>query len=168
MNIEKYINIIEKKITDPTSGLPEEVFLLISRISPMINVDLLIKNTENEVLLTWRHKGQVYPEGWHVPGGIIRYKEKILDRVHKVAKIELGCKITSENKPIVINEIMLNQKNRGHFISLLFSCTLLTEPPNKLKYVEGIPQIGQWKWHKKCPKDIILPHRVYETFFTTN
>ena len=123
MNIEKYINIIEKKITDPTSGLPEEVFLLISRISPMINVDLLIKNTENEVLLTWRHKGQVYPEGWHVPGGIIRYKEKILDRVHKVAKIELGCKITSENKPIVINEIMLNQKNRGHFISLLFTCS---------------------------------------------
>ena len=166
MNIEQNISIIEEKITDPTSVLPEEIFLLISRISPMINVDLFIKNSQNEVLLTWRQKGQVYPEGWHIPGGIIRYKEKILDRVHKVAKSELSCKISSDNKPMAINEIMLNQKNRGHFISLLFSCKLLTELPKKLKYVEGIPQIGQWKWHKICPKDIILPHRVYEKFFT--
>ena len=94
MNIEQNISIIEEKITDPTSGLPEEIFLLISRISPMINVDLFIKNSQNEVLLTWRQKGQVYPEGWHIPGGIIRYKEKILDRVHKVAKNELSCKIS--------------------------------------------------------------------------
>ena len=30
MNIEQNISIIEEKITDPTSGLPEEIFLLIS------------------------------------------------------------------------------------------------------------------------------------------
>ena len=131
----------------------------------MINVDLLIKNKRNEVLLTWRQKGQIYPEGWHVPGGIIRYKEKMLDRVKKVAKKELGCKIITNKNPIEINEIMLNQKNRGHFVSLLFLCKLVTNPSKKFKYLNGIPKIGQWKWHKTCPKNMIFPHIIYKKFF---
>ena len=31
----------------------------------------------NQTLLTWRQAGQSYDQGWHVPGGIVRYKEKI-------------------------------------------------------------------------------------------
>ena len=44
MNLKNHIDILEKKIKEPKKGLPEEIFLLISRISPLINVDLLIKN----------------------------------------------------------------------------------------------------------------------------
>ena len=73
------------KIKDPKKSLPEDIFLLLSRISPLVNVDLLIKNKKNQILLTWRQKGQVYPEGWHIPGGIIRYKEKFTNRIKEVA-----------------------------------------------------------------------------------
>ena len=125
MNINHYINLIEEKIKDPKEGLPEEVFLLISRITPLINADLLIKNNNNQILLTWRQRGQIYPEGWHIPGGIIRYKEKIFDRIKKIANKELNCKVSFDQNPLAINEIMLNQKNRGHFVSLLFSCKLI-------------------------------------------
>ena len=165
MNINNYINLIEEKIKDPKEGLPEEVFLLISRITPLINVDLLIKNNNNQILLTWRQKGQIYPEGWHIPGGIIRYKEKIFDRIKKVANKELNCEVSFDQNPLAINEIMLNQKNRGHFVSLLFSCKLISEISNTSRYTEGEPKIGQWKWYDRCPKNLILPHMIYKNFF---
>ena len=165
MNIDQLINLIEGKIKNPNIGLPEDIFLFISRLTPMLNVDLLIKNNNDEVLLTWRQKGQVYPEGWHIPGGIIRYKENILHRVQEVAKQELNSKIIFKDQPIAINEIMLDQKNRGHFVSLLFSCKLDSSLPEKLQYIKGIPKIGQWKWHKECPKNIIMPHLIYKKFF---
>ena len=39
---------------DPTQGLPEDLFLYASQITPLVNVDLLIKDEVNGVLLTWR------------------------------------------------------------------------------------------------------------------
>ena len=89
---KNYIKIIEKKIPNKKKGLPNDVFLFASRIMPMINVDLLIKDKKLGTLLTWRKKGEKYPAGWHVPGGIIRFKEKASERVKKVAKLELGSR----------------------------------------------------------------------------
>ena len=53
----KHIKNIEKKVKNPNKGLPEEIFLFLTRISPMINVDLLIKNKKKQTLLVWRKKG---------------------------------------------------------------------------------------------------------------
>ncbi len=50
----KLIDELDEIIKNPNSGLPEEVFLFASRITPMINVDLLIRNSNNEILLSWR------------------------------------------------------------------------------------------------------------------
>ena len=165
MNINDYINIIEKHIIDPSINLPEDIFLFISRITPLINVDLLIKDASNQTLLIWRQRGQKYKEGWHVPGGIIRYKEKIKDRINAVATNELKCSVVFKEKPIAINQIILNQKNRGHFISLLFECKLTKKPDSKIHHITGKPKIGEWSWHKVCPKNIIVPHKIYKKFF---
>lgn len=43
-SLDKLINKIEKKIENPSKGLPEDIFRFISRITPLINVDLLIQN----------------------------------------------------------------------------------------------------------------------------
>ena len=88
-NTQKYILNLEKKISNKKKGLPEDIFLFTSRITPLINVDLLIKDKKLGTLLAWRNKGEKYPAGWHVPGGIIRFKEKIHNRVKLVAKNEL-------------------------------------------------------------------------------
>ena len=77
-------------IGDATQGLPEDVFLFLSGITPLFNVDLLIKNEAGQTLLTWR-ADQFYPESWHIPGGIVRFKEKITDRLAAVATNELGA-----------------------------------------------------------------------------
>jgi hypothetical protein len=49
-------------------GLPEELFLFVSRITPLINVDLLIQDDGRRTLLTWR-SDRFFGPGWHVPGG---------------------------------------------------------------------------------------------------
>ena len=62
---------VRRTFEDPRDGLPEELFLFISELTPMINVDLLITNHQRETLLTWR-EDEFYGPGWHVPGGFIR------------------------------------------------------------------------------------------------
>ena len=163
MNINKSIAKIEKSIKDPSNGLPEDIFLLISRITPLINVDLLIKNND-KTLLTWRAKGETTKPGWHIPGGIIRYKEKIADRIHAVAKTELDAKVSFKNNPLAVNEIILKQTNRGSFISLLYSCQLLEEPDPDKEFKRGIPNLGEWSWHNKLPKKLIATQKIYKKY----
>ncbi len=165
MNINKCIELIENSIEDATKGLPENIFLFLSRISPLINVDLLIKNTKNQTLLTWRQPGEIYSSGWHIPGGIVRYKEKIFDRINAVAESELKTKVVFDHSPLAINEVMLKQINRGHFISLLYSCKIVQDLDKNLQYLKGTPKVGEWAWHNSCPEEFITPHKnIYKNF----
>lgn len=65
MKMKDAIDFLDKQISDPSQGLPEEVFLFLSRMTPIVNVDLLIKDEKGRTLLSWRddiHSGT----GWHV------------------------------------------------------------------------------------------------------
>lgn len=128
-------------------------------------MDLLIKNEQNHTLLTWRDDGYWEP-GWHIPGGIVRYKETISDRINRVAASELGAKVEFKKDPLAINEVIHppSRRTRGHFISLLYECTLLSPPNRNLKYEKGIPKQGEWAWHSKCPDNIIPVHQMYRKF----
>lgn len=164
MEIEKLIHSLESLIKNPKRGLPEEIFFFVSKITPIINVDLLIKNQRGQTLLTWRDD-KYYGPGWHIPGGIIRYKETIADRIKAVAKNELGARVKFKKEPIAVNEVICQKrKERGHFISLLYECKLVSPLDKDLKYKKGIPKAGQWAWHNKCPKNIIPVHKMYKEF----
>ena len=43
MNLKKNILEIEKLVKNPKKGLPDDVFYFVGRLTPYINVDLLIK-----------------------------------------------------------------------------------------------------------------------------
>ena len=164
MDLIKIIDILESSIQNPSTGLPEELFLFISRIAPLVNVDLLIKNEHNHTLLTWRDDGYG-PPGWHVPGGIIRYKETIRQRVRAVAKNELGAEVEFNPAPLAINEIIHDtRKIRGHFISLLYQCSLVTQLDESLSCKSNSPNPNQWMWHSSCPANIIPFHEIYRKF----
>ena len=159
----EHIDAIESAAADPRQGLPEPVFRLVTRLTPMANVDLLIRNDRRETLLTWRHD-DLY-RGWHVPGGIIRYKERMDTRVAEVARTELGAEVAIKGAPAAINEIIhLDRKARGHFIAFLFECELVTAPDEKLQYRGGGPEHGQWAWHAAYPADMIASHEIYRRF----
>jgi ADP-ribose pyrophosphatase YjhB (NUDIX family) len=163
MRLEEHIDEIESAVDDPRQGLPEPVFRLVTRLTAMVNVDLLIRNDRRETLLTWRHD-DLY-RGWHLPGGIIRYKERMETRLAEVARAELGAAVAVKGGPVAMNEIIhLDRKARGHFIAFLFECELVTAPDETLKYPGGQPQHGQWAWHGTYPPDMIDSHEVYRRF----
>lgn len=158
------IDLLDSLIGNPSEGLPEDIFLFVSRMTPIINVDLLIKNEIHQTLLTWRDGGHYLP-GWHIPGGVIRYKETISERIKAVAAGELGAEVNFRQDPLAINEVILpSRKVRGHSISLLYECTLINPPEKNLKHQGGLPRPGQWAWHDKCPPDLIPVHEMYRKY----
>ena len=152
--LENLLLNVETFIGDSKKGLPDEVFYFISKLTPLVNVDLLFKNEVGETLLTWRHD-KFYGPAWHIPGGIIRFREKFGTRIQKVAINELGADIVHEEHPIAMRQCFGKGSDvRGHFISLLFLCKLKTLP-TKTQFLKGEPEPGQWCWHKEAPQNML-------------
>jgi ADP-ribose pyrophosphatase YjhB (NUDIX family) len=152
MEVQEAIARLDEAAGDAQDGLPEELFLFVSRVTPLINVDLLVQDEAKRTLLTWRDD-EYFGQGWHLPGSIIRYKERAVDRVQK-------C----ESSPTVIVETAEERRTRGHFISLLYRCTLKSGPDPAREAGEQ-PKVGEWKWHSGCPDNILKVQRVYERYF---
>lgn len=152
-------------IDNPRLGLPEEVFYFISQLTPLVNVDLLIKNEKGQTLLTWR-EDHFYGPGWHIPGGIIRFKETAETRIYKVAEKELGACVSFDPEPLCVRQIMAENRDvRGHFISLLYACRLTKQPTlNRMANAQSLIRPGQWMWHDDCPDNLIKQHQIYKNF----
>jgi ADP-ribose pyrophosphatase YjhB (NUDIX family) len=163
MTIHEAVSALRTHVA-PAGDLPEELFLFISSVTPLINVDLLIKDDEGRTLLTWRND-EFYGSGWHIPGGIIRYKECARDRIQKVAEQELGCSVVPDTVPVLISESFAEQRERGHFISMLYPCRLVTDPDASLHAGET-PRRGEWRWHDHLPDNLIPAQRLYSQFVT--
>lgn len=162
MDINKTIELLEKQIPNPSMGLPKEVFLFISRLTPMVNVDLLIKDENGRTLLSWR-EDQYAGFGWHLPGGIVRFKETLEKRVQKVAETEIGAVVEFYSVPIAVNQFICNHDSRGHFISLLYKCFLFSNyVPKNIDLKEN--DNGFLKWHDSCPTNLIKVHEIYRKF----
>jgi ADP-ribose pyrophosphatase YjhB (NUDIX family) len=152
-------------VEDPREGLPEELFLFLSRFIPLLNVDLLIQDDRRGTLLTWRQDA-TFGAGWHVPGGIIRYKETVENRIHATARRELGVEVAFDPEPVAVEQFIdPERRERGHFIALVYRCRLLGPPDSTLRYVAGAPRRDQWAWHQDCPPDLIPAHARYRRFF---
>lgn len=154
------IDTLVAAVPDPHRGLPDAVFYYVSRTTPLVNVDLLIKDGRGRTLLAWRddpHAGT----GWHVPGGIIRFQETMAERIEQVAQREIGTRVACDPTPIAINEMIHRDRQvRGHFISLLFNCRLdAAFVPDNGGREAGDP--GYLAWHDTCPANLIAFHDVY-------
>ena len=157
--------IFKNKPYNPKIGLPEDIFYFVSSNTPLVCIDLLIKTTDG-ILLTWR-SDQFYGPGWHIPGGIIRFKEKIEVRIKKTLKKELSVKLKAYSKnPIDFNEQFNPKRNiRGHFIALLYQCSIDELPPESRRYKSNTQINGSWKWHNAFPKNMIKQHHIYRKYF---
>lgn len=157
------IKVIEQHILNPSEGLSDEVFYFISRTTPLVNVDLLIKDKNGRTLLAWRddqHAGQ----GWHIPGGIVRFKETLEERINKVAETELGTTVRFDPEPVVLNQLIHKKHDtRGHFISILYNCHL---PDTFTLLNKGLApgSRGYLQWHDSCPDNLISYHEIYKSY----
>lgn len=157
------IALLDELAAEPSTGLPEEIFLLISRLTPLVNVDLLIQDPGHGTLLTWR-SDRHYGDGWHIPGGIIRYKETAPQRISEVARLELGATVDFDPAPIAVIESIAPERDRGHFISLLYRCRLTSAPDLRQKAAVHPPEPGSWQWHTRSPADMLPVHDMYRHF----
>ena len=162
MILKEHIRRIEQQIDDPRVGLPEEVFCFASSIVPMVNVDLLIRDDEGRILLSRRDdkfEGWV----WHIPGGIVRFQEKLVHRINQVAQNEIGQFVYTSGVPLAVNEIMSDHRERGHFISFLYECKLVDEI---LFEEKDVWSDGDLKWFEHCPTDFIKCQKpIYGEYF---
>lgn len=164
MDLQRVVAELESLVPSPQDGLPEPVFRLLSRLTPLVSVDLLIKDATGRTLLTWREDDS-YGPGWHVPGGIVRYKETAVHRAHEVARIELGSQVEAEPIPLSIQEfIRPNRIDRAHIISMLYRCRLLTSLDEDVRFDPAAPKPGGWQWHATCPENLIPEQRPYERY----
>jgi colanic acid biosynthesis protein WcaH len=162
VDVRASISALESAIGDPHDGLPPDVFLFVSRIAPLINVDLLIQDPDGRTLLTWRDD-QFYGPGWHVPGGIIRYRESTVERIRACAREELDAGVSSDPAPLLVSETFRRERTRGHFISLLYRCRLLSAP-DAARHATSEPRSGQWRWHARRPPNLLEEQRSYAQF----
>lgn len=151
----------------PENGLGTELFLFSSTLAPVVNVDLLVVNEKKQILLAWRddvHCGT----GWHVPGGCIRFKESIEERLQKTALEELGHMVHFESNPIKVFEIffdenrtkIVDQRERAHFITLVYRCTFPQGCEFK-KVQEGEP--GCLRWFDEIPENLLEIQACYRS-----
>jgi ADP-ribose pyrophosphatase YjhB (NUDIX family) len=160
--IEHALRTLTNAVPNPNAGLPEAVFHYVSRTVPMINVDLLIRDGAGRTLLAWRDDPYA-GRGWHVPGGIIRFKETIAARIAQVAQTEIGSEVECDPEPIAVSELMWAHDIRGHFISLLFRCRVDAAfvPDNAGRQPSDA---GYLRWHDICPDDLVACQLVYRRY----
>lgn len=140
--------------------LGKEVFELVSSLTPMVNVDLLVKDPEGRSLLAWRND-QHTGRGWHIPGRVLRFKETLRDCLDSLIRSEFRTALPYDFIPLMVAEV-LNQGGavRGHFISILFAGSLPSgHVPNNGSIAEGEP--GYLRWHDCAPEDLLSWHDMY-------
>ena len=163
--IQQLVRELEELFPDSRAGLPNELFFLVSRLTPLVNVDLFIQNEQRATLLTWR--ADAFYTGWHVPGGIIRFKELAADRIRAVARSELGASVEADAKPFDVSEKRHAERDvRGHFISMIYHARLTSPLDAALACTDlDAPRHGQWAWHRRCPERLIPQHAIYRHLF---
>lgn len=165
MNISDAIAVLDRHVKDPSKGLPEEVFYYISRTTPLVNVDLLVKDENGRTLLAWRDD-QYSGKGWHIPGGIVRWRETLETRLQKVAESEIGTAISFEASPISVNQFIHPAREiRSHFISLLYRGFL---PGTFVPHNKGLSagDRGYLMWHASCPERLLKCHEIYRGYIS--
>lgn len=163
-DLKFHIDKVLEHVNNAKDGLPMDVFYFVSQLTPLINVDLLVKNKSGQVLLTWRDD-RFYGPAWHIPGGIIRFKEKIEDRIEKVAQLELGASVRFAPEPIHIRGLINSERDvRGHFISLLFLCELTSDLPQERACITNDPKPGEWAWHNGAPQNLLKVHEAFRRY----
>ena len=163
MNIPEAIAALERAVPDPSRGLPDEVFYYISKTTPLVNVDLLVKDEKGRTLLAWRDD-EYCGKGWHIPGGIVRFRETLEARLRKVAQSEIGADVEFDKVPLAVKECINNERAvRSHFISILYKCSL---PGSFSPANTGLAPdaAGHLKWHDACPQDLLRYHEMYRRF----
>jgi colanic acid biosynthesis protein WcaH len=114
--------------------IPTDIFMQIVRNTPLISIDLLMHNENNEILLGWRNN-QPAKDYWFVPGGRIYKNETIRDAFARIMSAETGLTLDIEHaqfhgiyEHFHPDQNFMNEAGFGtHYIVLAFHIQLAGE-----------------------------------------
>lgn len=117
--------------------------------TPLVAIDLIIKNNLNEVLLGLRNN-EPAKNFWFVPGGRILIRERISDSFQRIVREELGTNLSFNDATFLgvfehfYEENFANESGVGtHYVVLAYEVNIngpLNELPNDQHYT--------YKWLK--------------------
>ena len=151
--------------------MPEDLFLLLSGLIPISNVDLLITDSRNQLLLSRRNDGY-YEKSWHIPGGCMRYGDSFERRIQATAIRELGTSVLTDGWPIAVRNVLRGvnpeqtyPRERGHNVAILFACRL-PEGFQISNEGRGENDDGFLRWFDHLPPDFMKIQHVYDDVLT--
>ena len=143
--------------------LPQHLFDYVSSITPLISVELIITCPSGLVLLSWRDDG-MYGPGWHLPGGIVRHKESLIDRIRIVALKECSIETITSCTFLQVNQVMNPHRDlRGHFITLVYGLTIDYMPTTD----QNAYQNGSLGLFTSAPANLIEQHRRFQSLINS-
>ena len=125
--------------------LEKELFSSIIGNAPLISIDLVVKNSENKILLGKR-LNKPAKNSWFVPGGRIFKDEKIEDAFKRITQDEIGRTYdikTAKFKGVYqhfYGDNVFNDNFSTHYIALGFELIIKEELPLNTKQHE------KYKW----------------------
>jgi colanic acid biosynthesis protein WcaH len=136
---------VNQGLFEATMLLPPDKFLQIVEATPLVSVDLIIRNPAGEILLGKRNNPPAQ-DFWFVPGGRIRKNEQISEALQRVCRAELHADLAKATLLGVYDHLyednFLNQPGIGtHYVVLGFECAL-----QQGQTVRPDPQHSEVRW----------------------
>ena len=80
----------------PPARIPESEFLHVVRVSPVVSMDLIVRNDRGEVLLGLRNNEPARGT-WFVPGGRLLKDERLDEAFARISRDELGVALSRDD-----------------------------------------------------------------------
>lgn len=128
--------------------ITEHYFKIMQKSFPFSCIDIIVLNAKNEFLLIKRNIPP-YKGKWCLPGGIIKYREKMENALNRIVKDELGITVKIIKNVGFFEKIYPNRHDISHcFLTRLKSTKI------KLDF-----QAIDYKFFSKIPKQISCFHK---------
>lgn len=160
------LQIMTKK---ETVHLDRSDFIDVVKKTPLVSIDLIVKNNQQEILLGLRNN-EPAKGFWFVPGGRILVNERITDAFQRIAHAELGMKLSIQDAKFLgvfehfYNENAEQKPGFGtHYVSLAYEVNIsdsIAQLPNDQHHQYKWMSIQNLLWENKV-------HSNTKAFFIT-
>ena len=141
--------------------LNKDEFAQVVRNTPLVSIDLIIRNPDQSVLVGLRTNEPAKGK-WFVPGGVIRKYERLADAFARIAKAEIGLEASIDGARFVgVYEHLYDSNVFGeegfgtHYVVLAHQLDLDHQPP-----LESDRQHSGFRW--MTPAELISSPDVHQ------
>lgn len=138
----------------------KEDFLHVVRHAPIVAIDLIVRNERGEVLLGLRNN-EPAAGTWFVPGGRVLKNERLADALERIARDEIGVKVSASDARFFGPYEHLYQENFArlpglstHYVVLAFELAVGSSP------APADDQHSEMRWW--TPEELLASPGVHE------